>query len=146
MSTGTTYPTIDDFGVYGLPPSMTTNLKSADVLKILEAQSRVADGYFGRLGSAVPLTTWGSDVVSNVCALAALIVLKTLIGVNPSDPANQSFSEGAILATNWFRDVAAGRVTPTNLTLVAADGTPTLGAPEMSSDPLRGWGTPGGVW
>ena len=145
MPSGPIYASFDDFGVYGLPPPMTRGVESADVLKIIEGKSRIADGYMGKLGVLIPLKTWGSDLSQSVCQLAAIDVLKVLIGVNPSDPSNSSFIEQAMLAMTWLRDVSAGRVVPTNLTLLAPDGTPTLGGPEMASDPDRGWGR-FGMW
>lgn len=102
------YATLEEFAQFGLPAAATENLYSYDVEAQIQSASATADSYLASRGYTIPLVSWGSDVKSAVCRIAAWSILVNLRGVNPEDPAHAAVRLGQQDATQWLRDVAKG--------------------------------------
>jgi phage gp36-like protein len=102
------YATTTDLASFGLPAAATADLDSSDLNAQLEAASATADSYLASRGYALPLTSWGQDLTSAVCRIAAWSIMVNLRGVNPEDPGHAAIRLGQQDAMGWLRDVAKG--------------------------------------
>ena len=130
----TAYATEAEFESLGLPAAARTRAaeKGIDVALHLEAQSRIADSFFGAR-VAVPLATWDAAVTRVVCDLAAWSVL-TVVGFNPEGAGDRAVLQRYEAAMEWLtalRDRSAAL--PPALAAVAAPVAAAL------SDPPRAW-------
>ncbi len=102
------YCSIDDLFVHGLPDTALDGIDVSKVEKLLEAASRKIDSYLRGRGYTVPLSDWGTDVTQCCAAIAAWDVLRHLRGVSPDDPGHQALVKAQLEALSWLRDVAKG--------------------------------------
>jgi len=119
----------------GLPSAALTDVSTADQDEALDGASGIADGYL-RKRYTLPLATYGMDLTTHVCSIAAWIILKTR-GFNPEDPADVAIRMGYEDAIAWLVSVAEGDIDPQDVT----DATPTTakGIAQVWSDDERGW-------
>ncbi len=119
----------------GLPTAALADVSTTDQDAALDGASGIADGYL-RKRYSLPLATYGDDLTTHVCSIAAWLILKTR-GFNPEDPADAAIRMGYEDAIEWLESVAAGDIDPQNVT----DATPTTakGVAQAWSDTERGW-------
>jgi phage gp36-like protein len=113
------------------PSSIDSTVKTSHLVKA----SGIALSYIGKR-YGLPLTSWGSDVVGAVVAIAALGLFR-LRGMNPENPADQLVVKAYDDAIAWLRDVAAGKAEPVGI----VDSTPATieEGPLVASDDPVGW-------
>lgn len=131
----TAYATLAQFHVHGVPAGAFGDDMDDTITDQLEAVSREADSYMQSRGLSTPLETWGIDLTSAVCRIAAPRVIFNSRGASALDPAHQGLVRQAEVAQKWLEDVAAGRVTPTNLTPART----AQGVLSVIAEEPRGW-------
>lgn len=102
------YCSAEDLNLVGLPEQATFGIAPEKIEAVLEAASAKIDSYLRGRGYTVPLTDWGEDVRQCCATIAAWDILRSLRGVNPSDPAHMAIAKAQDDAINWLRDVAKG--------------------------------------
>src|SRR6266850_365235 len=110
VSTPTPYAVLADLTLYGAPASAFTNVTTAQQNAALDAANALADGYLGQKFT-LPITTWGKDLVKQIVAIATYDAI-VVRGANPEAPGNVNLQNRWDAAIQWFRDIAAGKVTP----------------------------------
>jgi phage gp36-like protein len=136
------YATINELAAFGLPAAATADLDWGDLDAQLVSASALADSYLSSRGYAMPLTTWGQDLTSCVCRIAAWNILVNLRGVNPEDPAHAGVRMSQQDAMQWLRDVAKGTANASIETAVTARKKTGLASVIVSTDTddgTRGW-------
>ena len=101
----------------------------------LLAASGVALSYIAKR-HALPLVSWGHDLIEAVVAIAAWTLLCQR-GFNPTNPADMSVRERYLQALAWLRDVAKGLAELVDV----VDATPSIqeAGPLVSSEKRHQW-------
>lgn len=110
------YATAEEFALFGLPTSATSDLAEADITALIEAASAVVDGVIQSRGYTTPLTSWDKDLSMAVCHIAAYTLLFHKRGVNPADPAHAAIAMSKQWADKHIEKVAAGMAKFANAT------------------------------
>lgn len=120
-------------------PATNTQAQTQSIL----GASEIADSYL-RQQFALPLVSWGADLVQHVCWLAQYTLIN-LRGFNPESAADVNYLEKYKLAKKWFEDVAAGRVSPsvTDSSPGAVPGKPEPAAQPHGVSPSQAFGRSG---
>lgn len=105
-----------DFYRFGLKEDAVDDLLDADIEAQLDAASEVAISYLAARGYAPPFVTWGDDLRSAVCKIAAWDVLVHMRGIDPTTGAHLGIQIGRDQALQWLRDIAKGLL---NLSVVS---------------------------
>lgn len=101
---------------------------------LLEASQEV-DSYL-RQQFQLPLTQWGSDIVSATCRIAAYQLI-CVRGFNPNAEADAVYEANRDKAHAWLKDVAKGLASPdiTDSSSNAAPGVQAPAAQPLASSP-----------
>lgn len=142
------YATITDLQRYGLPPEAIQGIADPTLQAELDAASTLADSYLrGRY--ALPLISYDVELTMQVCYIAAYNIMAAR-GYNPEQGADTIYENRWKLAVAWLRSVQRQEIHP-NVQPQPVDDA-TLGFPQVSTAPARGWGDcgpsgrNGGVW
>jgi len=127
------YATSLDLASNGLPDAALLAFTSTQITAALANASDEADSYL-RARYQLPLVTWGADITSKVCQIAAWHLLCTK-GFNPESGSDIAVRTRYTDAVSWFRDVSK-RITHANVTPLSDTVT---GLPQTNGNLLRGW-------
>lgn len=130
------FATVDDFELFGLPPSRTSSVLGETIDKYLLAASARAESVLRASGEDLPLVApFPTELVQAVCQVAAFEILAHLIGFNPEVGEDASIRQSAADALAWMKQLGSGAV----LLYGTVDGTPdtTNEAPEVFSETDR---------
>jgi len=127
-------------------PAATLNLATYDQqLQACNDATNRADGYMnGRY--AMPLLAWGNDITTNTAYIAVYLLLG-MIGWAPQAGSDNNFERNFYVAIGggpfrepgYFPGVQAQRISPTVTPSVPVGQDPIHDAPQVSSQPQRGW-------
>ena len=108
------YAAVSDLALYGAPASAFSATTAGQQQAAVDAANQLADDYLGRR-FALPLSTWGADLVQAVAAIATynLIVVR---GANPEAPGNIDLHARWQAAIDWLKGIAEGTITPPAMT------------------------------
>lgn len=104
------YATPADLAAYGLPAAATASLPPATVAAALDDVSRLADGYL-KSRYTMPLVSWGSELTSAVCKIAAYNLF-CVRGFNPGSGADVNLRMRHDDAMTWLKAVSRQEVHP----------------------------------
>ena len=127
------YATAADLASHGLPDVALAGFTSIQITAALVNASDEADSYL-RARYQLPLVTWGADITSKVCQIAAWHLLCSK-GFNPESGSDIAVRTRYTDAVAWLRNVSK-RITHANVTPVSNTVT---GIPQTNANPLRGW-------
>jgi phage gp36-like protein len=124
----TAYATVTDLAQLGVAPAALAAVTVPNQQAAIDAANALADGYLGQ-HFRMPLTSWGKDLVAQVCRIAAYDAI-VVRGSNPNAPGVEDLHDRWAAAIRWFEQVAAGKITPT---VVDSSANGNVGAPFVES-------------
>lgn len=125
-----------------VPQGTLDDASDEDVTRAITRASREADSYLQGVFD-LPLTSWGEDLRGHVASMATWFVMKK-IGFNPEDEDAQTIRQAYKDATDWLRDVRAGKALPINVRDSAPSEDNTTEGSELSH-PLVLTNRPGAI-
>jgi phage gp36-like protein len=132
-----TYATLADLYVYGLPLNAMGTVSVAAQQAILDARNDFADDKL-RARYRLPLVApFPASLKQNVCMLAAWDVLMAR-GYNPASGSDVNIANRGEMALKWFDDVERQRCHP-NVIEAGSPAGPGYEAPLTISKVLQGW-------
>ena len=105
------YGSIADFANYGVPAAGTTNITTAQIQAQLDRASAIMDTYF-RHRWTLPVVSWGADVSSWCCTLAAWGLLSSIRGFNPEGDQNVVVKQRVDHVTDLLEQVKGRKHNP----------------------------------
>lgn len=133
------YATAEEFSRYGLPIAATSDIAVDDIEECLRDASSIVDGTLRARGYDTPLYSWGKDLVSIVCKLAAYEVLFHQRGANPADPAHSAIVASWQWARDQLRDIAKGLVSLESTGTRPPRGVQGVAVMVADESGTRGW-------
>ena len=128
-------------------PAATLSLASpAQQLQACNDATEEADSYLrGRF--ALPLLSWGSDVTRMTAYIACYLLAMGPIGMAPQSGSDSNITQNYYRAVGWpdrpgtgyFPGIQAQRIHPAVTPSIPVGQDPGHDAPQVSSDPPRGW-------
>lgn len=110
LLTPTPYAALADVFNRAIPQAAVTALTTQQQQACLDASNAEADALL-RARFQLPLTSWDNILVQHICAKAALRML-IVRGFNPDDGDDDIVQKAAKEASDWYKGVADGLITP----------------------------------
>jgi phage gp36-like protein len=130
----TVYATRTNLQNLGLPATALTGVPTDAQDEALAAASAVADSNL-RSRFTLPISSWGHDLTSAICHIAAWTILSSR-GFNPDSKNDSAVRMRHDDAIRWLERVADGKATPT---LIDSNPVGVLRGPRVASKTPRGW-------
>lgn len=148
--TALVYATRSDMYAYAITADALTGVATGDQDSALNTASRLADSYLTNR-FVLPLAVWGEDLRLQVANIAAFLLMRSR-GFSPQQGDAEQLRAGYEDAMDWLKAVAAGKVTPTNVTDASAAGVDNTDASGEARDvpsvvqPYSESNSAGGFW
>ena len=128
------YATAAQFKIWGLPVATIGGVADTTIDEFLQAASARADGCLRPLYS-VPLgLPYPDDIAEAVCQIAALNMLRVVIGFNPENESDKSIKESAQEALRLLKAYGSGE-----MLLEQGGATAQVARPSISTGERRGF-------